>query len=371
MKVVCDRSALQESLNLVGGVTSTRSPKPVLACVKIAADAGGMTLAATDTEIAIRRSSPQVQVEQTGEALVPADKLNQIVRESSDPTLTLENEDEATHVRGQDAHFKVFGYPVADFPEIPGKPDACDFEVPAERLSRLIHQTSFATARENSRYAINGVLLEREGQRLSVVATDGRRLALAKGSCRGGSGEGEENSSAIVPARTLGLLQRLLQHDEEGDVGVQIVENQILFVTGDGLLASNLVEGRFPPYQDVIPQDQDKKATLGKDVFQSAVRRAALLTSDDSRGVKLSFSEEGLTISSRAPEMGEAEIEVPLSGYEGDPIEIGFNPQFVLDVLKVLDVEETTLEMKAGNKPGTLRAGAEYTYVIMPVSLQS
>lgn len=367
MKVICDRGALVESLNLVGGVIVSRTPKPALTCVKLTAEAGGgLTLSATDLEVAVRLTTPRVEVQKPGDALIPADKFSQIVRESIDSTLTLATEQDVAHITGQDSKFKIFGQPAGDFPPLPEFTGDADFEIPAADLHRLIAMTIFATARENSRYAINGVLVEREGNKLVVVATDGHRLAMAKGSCKAASSEAR---SAIVPTKALNLLLRLFD-DAEQTVKVKIIDNQILFATDEAVLSSNLVEGNFPPYKDVIPKDGDKKATLETDVFISAVRRAALLTNEESKGVRMAFGESGLTLSSRAPEMGEAEIDVSVPEYAGDPFEIGFNPAYLLDALKVLDESRVQLEFKAGNKPGILRTGPNFLYVIMPVNLQ-
>jgi DNA polymerase III subunit beta len=388
MKVICDRGALVEALNLVGAAVVSRTPKPVLTCVKLSATEGSLVLAATDLEVAVRTTTVRVEVQEAGEALIPAEKFGQIVRESVDPTLTLETDEDSTHIRGQDAHFKIMGYPVGDFPPLPEFTGAADFELPAEELGTLVHQTIYATARENSRYAINGVLLEREGNKLSVVATDGHRLALAKGECQAGIGGGDNpRTSAIVPTKALTMLLRLLSDaggsaapadakagkggpKSGGTVKVKIADNQILFATETALLASNLVEGNFPPYKDVIPRDGDKKATMQVATFVSGVRRAALLTNEESKGIRLSFTKSGLTLSSRAAEMGEAEVKVDLPAYDGEAIDIGFNPQYVLDALKVMSTEQVTLDMRAPNKPGVLRTGPNFLYVIMPVNLQ-
>jgi len=227
--------------------------------------------------------------------------------------------------------------------------------------------TIFATARENSRYAINGVLIERDGNKLAVVATDGHRLAMAKGTCK--SSKSSEGRSVIVPTKALNLLLKLVD-DAEQTVRIKTAENQILFVTDQAILTSNLVEGNFPPYRDVIPKDGDRKATLTTDLFISAVRRAALLTNEESKGVRMSFSESGLTLSSRAPEMGEAEIKIELPEYIGEPIEVGFNPSYLLDALKVINENQVYMEMKASNKPGIMRTDANFLYVVMPVNLQ-
>ena len=371
MKVICDRGALVESLNLVGGVIVSRTPKPALTCVKLSAGgegdgAGGLTLAATDLEVAIRLTTPRVEVQDSGEALIPADKLQQIVRESIDPTITLDTEQDVAQITGQDSKFKIFGQPPGDFPPTPEFKGDPDFEISAADLHRLIAMTIFATARENSRYAINGVLVEREGNKLTVVSTDGHRLALARGTCKNAN---DESRTAIVPTKALNLLLRLFD-DAEQMVKVKIVENQMLFATDEAMLSTNLVEGNFPPYRDVVPKENDKKATLNTDLFISAVRRAALLTNEESKGVRMSFSPEGLTLSSRAPEMGEAEINVALPQYQGEAVEIGFNPTYLLDALKVLDENEVQLEFKAANKPGILRTGPNFLYVVMPVNLQ-
>ena len=366
MKVICDRSALVDSLSLVGGVTVTRSPRPVLACVKLTASEDALEVGATDLETSLRLSSPQVEVETPGEALVPAEKLNQIVRESVDPTITLEVAEQTLHIRGQDARFKVFGHPAGDFPALPGFDGQADFEIEGGELKKLIHETAFAAARENSRYAINGVLFECEPGRLNVVATDGHRLALARGRCETNQDEGPR---AIVPSKALNLLLKLLG-DEQQAVRVKVADNQMIFATEAGVLASNLVEGNFPAYADLIPQDNEKKAGVATDVFASAVRRAGLLTSESSRGVRMSFSPEGVKLSSRSSDVGEAEIETQIASYEGDPIEIKFNPQILLDALRVIETDEATLELKASNKPALLRAGPDYLYVVMPMNLE-
>ncbi len=365
MKVICDRGALVEALNLAGAAVVARTPKPVLTCIKLTADEGTLTLDSTDLEVAIHLSINQVEVQEPGEALIPADKLTSIVRESVDPTLTIETDAEAAHVRGADSHFKIFGYPVAEYPPVGAAEGDADYEIPAGDLVDLINKTLFATARENSRYAINGVLVERDGKKLTMVATDGRRLAMAKGSVGSGSGDSQ---SVIIPTKALNLLARLL--DDPGEtVKVKITENQAQFATELATLTTNLVEGNFPPYKDVIPKDQDRKATFATDVLASGVRRAALLTNEESKGVKLTFSGEQLTLTSRAPEMGEAEVVVPVDSFNGDDIEIGFNPQFVTDVLKVVDADQVTIEMKATNKPGVLKVGGDFLYVVMPISL--
>lgn len=393
MKVICDRAALLDAVNAVSGAVALRSPRVQLTCVKLTATkAGGvgeLTLAATDAEIALRLKLSQVDVQEPGEALIPADKLRQIVSaEDNEPTLTIEMAQETCHIRGADAHFKIYGFPPADFPPTPefqavaqGSPGApkakAVFTQQAGVLDAIVTRTLFATARENSRYAINGVLLKRDGKKLEMVATDGRRLALCRATVSGAADKDAKPMSCIVPTKALAQFQKLVRDPEE-PVHIAITENQVLFSFGSdkdpgrAVLVSNLVEGTFPPYEDVIPRDQDKKITFDRDVLLSAVRRASVLTNEESRGVKMRFvgKTKKLELTSRAPEMGESDVKVDIASYEGDDVEIGFNPAFITDALKVLPNPEVIMELKAPNKPGLIRSEAEFVYVVMPVNLQ-
>ncbi len=370
MKVICDRSAFLDAVNNVVNVVASRSPSAVHRCVSIKAADGVLTLAATDLEVGVHLGIEQVDIEEPGQALIPADKLAQIVRTSVDQTLTLETEDHKMTITGSDSKFTIYGYDPAEAPKVRGREvldSTADCEVPAQTLHNLVQRTLFAAAAEQSRYAINGVLFERDGKKLRLVATDGRRLAMTRGQCTSGEGE----SACIIPTKALALIGRLVK-DPEATVRIIVDENQVVFAIGDGpcatVLSSNLVEGTFPPFEDVIPKDQDKKATSNIDALASAVKRAALLTNEESKGIRLAFGDGGLTLTSRAPEMGDAKVEMELK-YEGDPMEICFNPGFITEALRVLDEGEVTIELKAENKPGVMRIGNEFTYVVMPVNL--
>jgi DNA polymerase-3 subunit beta len=341
----------------------------VLQCVKLTAAADVLTLAATDLEVGLRLGVEQVEVQEEGESLIPADKLAQIVRSSDDSTLTVESDDHTVHIRGADSHFTIYGFDPKEAPAVREfDTDAVDCTIDAGAFQTLIHRTRFAAAAEHSRYAINGILFDRDGRNLRMVATDGRRLAVATGHCE----NVKEKATCIIPTKALGLIDKLIT-DPDASVRVAVLENQALFGVGEGpgeaVLSSNLVEGSFPPFEDVIPKDQDKKVTSDVEVLSSAIRRAALLTNEESKGVRMSFAEDRLTLTSRAPEMGEAEIQVALAGYEGDPVDIGFNPGFITDALKVIDRGDVIIELKAANKPGVLKTGSDFTYVVMPVNL--
>ena len=369
MKVICDRSALVDAVNNVTSVVAGRTPSPVLQCVKLTAEEGVLTLAATDLDVSLRIGVDQVDVQDPGDALIPADKLSQIVRNSEDPTLTLENEEHSVHIRGSDSHFTIYGYAPDEAPQLRAFDDsAVDCQIKAGVLQGLIQRTLFAAAAEHSRYAINGVLFRREGKTLRMVATDGRRLAMGLGSVA----KAEGDSTCIVPAKALSLMSKLVR-DPEALVKIIVDETQVMFRLDEGpagaVLTSKLVEGSFPPFEDVIPKDQDKKAVFSVDKLRSGIRRAALLTNEESKGVRLHFDDGKLTLTSRAPDMGEAEVHVDAESYDGEALEIGFNPGFITDALKVIGEGEVTIELKEHNKPGVIKCPPDFTYVVMPVNL--
>lgn len=366
MRLRVNRQELAEALSLVTGVVAVRTPKPILQCVKIDAEADHVLLACTDLELGLRYAVTQVEVEKKGQALVSADTFTRIVKESADEVLLIDSADGKFHVRGADSHFQINESALEDFPpvsEMEGKPH---FTVTADRFRRMTEWTLFACARESTRYAINGVLFD-VGDRLTLVATDGRRLSRAAGDIqRAGKAAVPQ---AIVQPKALALLNKFSMEADE-PVGVQINDNRMVIRAARATISTSLVEGHFPKYQDVIPQDCDKSIELDTAAFLSALRRAALLTNEESKGVRLSFSEEGLTLSSRAPEQGEATINVQLS-YRGEPIDIGFNPHFLIEALKVVRESTVMFRCSSGQRPGLLEADSdrEFIYVIMPVSL--
>lgn len=364
MQVIANREALSEAIAVAQGVVASRTPKPILQCVKLSATNDGLLVTATDLEVGVRYLIKQVEVSAPGEAVVPADKFASIIRESADETLQIEADAERCHIRGQDSHFQMYGHDPRDFPPVADLEGAPDMEAEADILRKLIGQTLYAAAKENTRYAINGILWERKGKRLQLVATDGRRLAKAQGTLQKSTGE---DSSVIAPAKSMQILLRLLG-DPEAKVGVKFLPNQLVINCGQATLSSGLAEGNFPDYEQVVPRDNEKKVELDTQEFYSAVRRSALLTSEQSKGIRLSFSKDGLVLASRAPEQGEATISMKAQ-YAYEPMEIGFNPTFLADALKVMDAPTFTLELKEGNRPGVLRVGQEFLYVVMPVNL--
>ena len=367
MKVKCHRAALAEALQLAASVVPSRTPKPVLQCAKLEAQADNtLTISATDNELGVKYTVAQVEVAEAGVGVVPADRLTGIVRESTDETLTLEIKESTCQVVGQDSCFHIYGHDPDDFPELGEWQGEPTLSVKANVLSRMIHCTNFAAARENTRYAINGILWEAPGKKkLRMVATDGRRLAHVEGETV--SSQEAEACSAIVPVKTMLAAERLLTDPDE-NIEVSFTANQLRLMSTRAELCSNLIQGRFPKYTDVIPSGCTCRAQIEVEPLRSAVRRAALLATEQASGVLLDFAEDKLCISSRTPEAGDAEVTMTVR-YEGKPVKIGFNPQYLLELLRVVDEPEVVMEFEDGTKPGLVRIGKNFLYVLMPVTV--
>ncbi len=367
MKLRFNRQEMADALSAACSVAAVRTPKEILKCVRLDALPDALIVSATDLETGLRWGVTQVEVETPGETLIVADTLARIVRECADEILTIETSQNHLNVRGMGSHFKIVTQSPGDFPPVPDLQGEPDFRADHAELRKMIEWTAFAAARESTRYAINGVLWEVEGDELTMAATDGRRLSVGK--CKIKRAHNKPITSVIIPTKALTLFARL-PAESDSTVSVKVAPNQILMRVGREMLATSLVEGHFPKYQDVIPSDCDREVNLNTAEFLSALRRAALLTNEESKGVRLSFGEGGLTLSSRAPEQGEATISLPIR-FSGDAIDIGFNPVFLTDVLRVAHADEIVLALKDPNRPGIIRMGKEFSHVVMPVNLAS
>jgi len=366
MKVNFNRTTLAEALGLLTSIVPSRTPKPILRCVQITAQEKEARICATDLEVGISYTASEVQVDEPGEVIVPADRLTAIVRESVDEVLLLEASEGTCQIRGADSHFTIYGHEPGQYPIVPGFEGDADVEIGLGEIQGGIEQSLFATARESSRYAINGVLWEIKDKKLILVATDGRRLARCR--VKVGSAPGKDKiEGIIVPAKTMGLLDKM-GGGEKDTVAVKVAENKILLSCANVVISSTLVEGNFPKYEDIIPTDYSKKLVLSTEAVLSAVRRSSLLTSEESRGIKLAVSKDKLVFSCRAPEMGDAQVDMAID-YKGDAIDIGFNPQFLMDVLRVIRTPDFDLELGESDRPGLIKSGPNFLHVLMPINL--
>ena len=364
MKIIINRVALQNAIAAASPAAVSRI-KPVLQCVRIAADGEKVSVAATDLEISIVVETSLVQVESSGVVLVPADKIRDIVRETSDETLALETVGETLSVKGSDSRFKVYTFPALDFPPVPDRPEKASYTVTAGQLKRGIRQALVAIDNKPTRPTYGGALASIVSGRLAMAGTDGRRMSLSYVNVNDAD---KDAAAVIIPTRALSAIDKLLT-DAGELIEVAVTDNRATFSTSDWVLTTNVIEGQFPSYAEVIPKECDRKITAGTADLLSAVRRSALLTTPDSKGVRFSFSASGLVMTGSSPSSGEATIDFACK-FEGANLDIGFNPAFFNDGLKAAETDEITFEMLAPNRPGLMKAGRDFTYVVMPVNLQ-
>jgi DNA polymerase-3 subunit beta len=367
MKIDFNRNALAEALSLVTSVVPSKTPKPILRCVRITAFEKEAQICATDLEVGINYTVSEAQIEEPGDLVVPADRLAAIVRESVDEVISLQAAEGSCEIIGTDSHFTIYGQQADQYPSVPLFKEKPDLEVSLGNIQMGIKQCLFATAKESTRYALNGVLWEVTGKKLSLIATDGRRLARTRITLASAPAKNAEQAKLIIPAKTMALLDKI-PSGEKQTVFIKLTENQALFSCNNIVISSNLVEGNFPKYEDIIPADYEKKLTLPTEATLSAVRRAALLTSEESRGIKLAIDKNKITFTGRVPEAGNSQVEMPVD-YDGEPIEVGFNPNFLVDVMRIIPKPQFQLELGQADRPGLIKSGANFLYVLMPINL--
>jgi DNA polymerase-3 subunit beta len=264
-------------------------------------------------------------------------------------------------------------YPVEEFPDLPAFDDGGRYhEITAGVLRTMIRRTAFAADKKDStRFALSGVLWEAEGKLARLVATDSKRLAVCEGPATLYGPPEATKGSHLVPAKTMALLERNLTDDGEL-VNVALRPNEALFKTERAMIYTRLVEGRYPPYRDIIGQTRKTasvKVPLPVDAFLSRVRQAAIMTDDESKRVDMTFEPGKVTMQARGADTGSSEVELPLPEYDGPEVQIAFDPQYVTEFLRALEGEPTvTLEMSDGGKPALFQCGDTYRYLVMPLA---
>jgi DNA polymerase-3 subunit beta len=370
MKVKCSRAQLSDAFAVASMVVPQRTTIPAITCVRLVASreksGGVLELACTDMEFGLKYSVPASEVKEEGTLVLSATRMGGILREASDPEISIEADGTVAHIRLADSSFKVVGIDPADFPSIPAFEDRGAVKIDTAELGTMIRKTQFAVSTEVVRYSLTGQLLEVKGKEIRMVASDGKRMAYIR-SRSSGKGEGQKDLRVIVPTKTMNLLERALGEEDE-QVALSVEETQIKLRTSRAMIWSRIIEGQFPDYEAVVPSNTDKKAVLSREALLSAVRKAALMAADKARAVKLSLGKGRLVLFTRAQDVGEAKVEIPAE-YKGEDVDIIFNPDYVADYLKVVSEETVELHLKDRSSAGVFRAGKDYQYVVMPLSV--
>jgi len=366
MKFSAQREVFLNPLQQVIGAVERRQTSPVLGNVLIEAEAESVTLSATDTEIELQATA-SLHVDVPGAVTVPARKLLDICRSLPDSArLDLELSGQQVKVKSGRSRFTLATLPADEFPKVEDVDDAQQLVLNENELSEVIRNTAFSMAQQDVRFYLNGLLMEIGLNKLCCVATDGHRLAYAETLTQT---EPDEPVRAIIPRKSVLELARLLG-SEEKPVQLSISNKHLQVKWDDVRLTTKLIDGRFPDYNRVIPIDSNKELSLDKELLRQSLSRAAILSNEKYKGVRLSLQSGILTISSNNPDQEEAIDEMELD-YSGDSMEIGFNVNYLLDVLNVLETENASVYMKDGNSSilVTPESHTHYKYVIMPMRL--
>lgn len=370
MKIVCNRDKFLHAFQIAATVAPARSPKEVLTNVKMEARDGKVTLMATDMDAGIRLELDDLQVLTPGTALLPVQKVGNILRECNDDTLTIELTENSLDLLGANSEFHLPRGNPDEFPSVVSFNENAYFEVNARLFKELVKRTVFATDVESTRYQLGGVLFEMDDESVTTVATDGRRLACMAG--KGASIGGFKNSgmSTIVPTKTLQLMERSIV-DSDDIVCIAARSNDILIRTSRCTIYSRLVEGRYPNWRQVMPSREGRTKIDGLvGPFFSAIRQASIVADADSRGVEFTFGNGSLVVAARTADVGQSRIEIPIE-YTGEIVKITMDYRYVMDFFKVLDLDKTfSIEVKSNAEPAMFTTEDGYTYVVMPMARQ-
>ena len=369
MKFTITREQLQEGLVAVAASVPTKTTLPVLSNILLEATRDGIRLSGTDLDIAVS-TTVNASVDQEGAITLPARKLVEIIRElpSAAIRVTASGEQRVTIECGR-SKFKLLGLPREEFPAFPAVKFDSSWRTSSGDLQKLIGHVAFAASTEESRPILNGVLWELRPERMRMVATNGHRLARmdVPSAATGGSSQAD----LIVPPKALEQIRRLFGSDEQVEIARS--ENHLGFRSEKTQIFTRLIEGPYPNYEQVIPRDNDKTATADKAALTSALRRMSIVASDQTHRIRMAFANGSCKLSVQTPDLGEAQEEVTVS-YDGEPLEIGFNASYMLEILKYMPTDEVKMTFKAPERAATCEPvgwndPASFLTLVMPLRL--
>lgn len=367
MKFTISREQLHDGLAAVVASVPTRTTLPVLSNILVETVDEGIRLSGTDLDIAVS-TVVAAEVDEEGAVTLPAKKLVEIVRELPSAAIRITSAgDQRVNLECGRSRFKLFGIPKDEFPSFPSVDFKDSWKVTSADLQKLISHVAFAASTEESRPILNGVLWELTSDKMRMVATNGHRLATMSVSVRGA----DSSSELILPPKALEQIRKLFGPEDKIEIARS--DNHLGFQSGPTKVYTRLIEGPYPNYEQVIPKENDKAATIDRDVFASALRRVGVVASDQTHRVRLAFSSGNLQFSVNTPDLGEAQDEISIS-YDGEPLEIGFNANYLLEILKFMPTSEIKLSMKAPERAATLEPigwddPAVYLCLVMPLRL--
>jgi DNA polymerase-3 subunit beta len=368
MKFTIGKDQMLSGLQAVQNVVGSRTTLPILSNVLLRGGEETLELTATDLDVTVS-CAVAAAVKKPGTVTVPVKKLFSIVRELGAAELEVEvDEKNSCRVRAGASFYRINGLAAEEFPPVPKFGEKKKVVLSQEKLKGMLKRTSFAVSTDETRYVLNGIFVSLKDHKLTMVATDGRRLALTDEDLDIGA---ESQGEFIVPTKAINELNRLLL--AVGEAEVKYAENQALFdLKGEKGLSvqviTKLVEGNYPNYKQVIPGEGSERIAIGREEFLQALRRAEIMTSEKSNSVKLSFTKNNLTITANTPEVGEARESMAVN-YKGKDLAVAFNPGYLMDPLKALENDEIFFELTDELSPGVIKVNGPFLYVIMPMRM--
>ena len=363
MKFSVQRSKFLDAIKFVQNIVAGKGSMRILQNVLIKADGKELKMTTTDLDISIMVSC-ECETEESGASTLPVKLLFSSISKVREGEVKIEiDSNERALISAGSAKFKLAGLPAADFPKIPEDNDAFSYSVPQATLREMLRKVAYAASQDDTRRTLKGVLMSFKDMKLTMVATDGRRLALVEN-------EIEFPKSAemdiVLPNKAVQELQRSLFG--EGNAEILIQKTQICFKLGQALIYSKLIDDVYPNYKQVIPGDTAEHISVDRQLLLDALERASVMTLDEAHSTKLIFSEGKLTVTSAASDIGEARDEVPIK-YAGNTIEIIFNPSYVMDPLKAIDDNEISININNGHSPAVIKCAIPFLYVLMPLRI--
>lgn len=362
MKLKTLKNELIKNIQNVQNIISSRTSLPILANVLIEAENNEIKLTSTDLDIGIT-SAFKSETEEPGSITVPAKKFSDIIKELPDEDILITTmKNNSMSIKCGKCFFKILGLPKEDFPKLPEFEKEPHVIIDQAVLKKMLSMTCFSMSHDETRYVLNGALFLFKTGQLIIVTTDGKRLSLVKKE----TGKDTPDKAMIIPSKTIYELNRAL--NEEGRVKLTFSENQIKFELDNITIISRLIEGEFPGYEQVVPPPAKEKIVVQREPLLSGIKRAALLTTQDSQSIKIEALKNRLIISKSSPNIGEAKEELE-AVYKGQEITIGFNPAYLMDVLKVVPKDEIEIEILGSDKPAVIRVEDRCLYLVLPMQL--
>ena len=366
MKIIVSKEEILAKLANIQNIVEKRNTMPILSHFLLDAGKGGSFITATDLDTALREPL-QIKVEKEGKICVPARKMFEIVREI-EGDLTIESVDEQwLKVKAGASSFRLACLSSKEFPAWPGMEDMEEIQIGAKVLAEVIEKTVYAAGESDTRYTLNGLLFHvATDGRVTVVGTDGHRLALIQRSIGGAV---KEERKLIIPRKAAAELRKLLDKFED-NVRMTLCKNHLLFSIGELQFLTRLIEGTYPNYEQVIPSANDKRVTVQREAFVKTLRRVAIMSRERSNAVKVDLSNGLIAITSSNPDLGEARDELTVQ-YAGEEVSLGFNARYLIDILEAMADEKVVLDLQAPLSPVLIKEGKDEDYrcVIMPMRI--